>query len=125
MQNASHVSKFIDKMLVVLLCLATSASFAYDSGGSSLGSAAANLFGATSILMRVMWAACIVVGILLLMIALAHYQTHRQNPKLMPLANPITYLLLGIITLGIPFADRIFGFEDATPDDKQSYYKYE
>lgn len=78
----------------------------------SMGGVAGNIHGSASILIRVMWAACIIVGIALIVAAIAQYQIHRRNPKLVPLTNPVMYLILALIALAIPFAQQIFDFED-------------
>ena len=82
-------------------------------GYASLGDMAGNIYGDTSIIMRVMWSACIIVGVALFLTAFTQYQIHRRNPKLVPLTTAITYLILGIIAFAIPFLEEVFYFEAA------------
>lgn len=63
-----------------------------------------------TILSKLMWAVCIVVGIALIAAAFTQFQIHRRNPKLVPLATPVLYLILGIISIAIPFVGQIRGF---------------
>ena len=86
---------------------------------TTVGSVAGNVQGVASILIRVMWAACIIVGIVLIITAFSQFQVHRQNPKLVPLGTPATYLLLALVALGIPFAERITGYMDAFVEEDQ------
>ena len=94
--------------------------YAYGDDAASFGYVAGNIYGTTSIVARLMWAACVISGIALLITAFTQIQTHRNNPKLMPLTTPITYILLGLVALAIPFAERILGFEDGDVDSSQS-----
>jgi hypothetical protein len=55
-----------------------------------------------------MWASCIIVGVSFFCAAIAQYQIHRSNPKLVPLTTTVTYLILGIIAIAIPFVEKIF-----------------
>ena len=84
-----------------------------------MGAIAGNIHGGASILARVMWAACVIVGIALFITAFSQFQTHRRNPKLVPLTTPALYLLLALVALAIPFAEQIFGFEDSDQDSNQ------
>ena len=86
----------------------------------SMGVVAGNIHGSASILARVMWAACVIVGIILFFTAFTQFQTHRQNPKLVPLTTPAAYLILALLALAIPFAERIFGFKDADDQNDQT-----
>ena len=90
----------------------------------SLGEVAGNIYGNASILMRVMWAACIIVGIVLIITAFTQFQTHKKNPKLVTLGQPVTYFILGLIALGIPFAERILNLEDANTEEEQVDTEY-
>ena len=81
-----------------------------------MGAIAGNIHGGASILARIMWAACVIVGIALFITAFSQFQTHRRNPKLVPLTTPALYLLLALVALAIPFAERIFGYEDSDQD---------
>ena len=76
----------------------------------SLGDAAHILTSGGDVLSKVMWAACIIVGIALIAAGFTQFQIHRRNPKLVPLTTPIMYLILGIGAIAIPFIDRITDF---------------
>ncbi len=78
---------------------------------ATLGSAATTLHGGATIISKLLWAACIIVGVALFFTSIAQYQIHRSNPKLVPLTTPITYFLLAFAAIAIPFAERIFNNE--------------
>lgn len=78
--------------------------------GTSLGSMSGTLLVGGGILTKLMWAACIVVGIALIAAAFTQFQIHRRNPKLVPLTTPVLYLILGIVAIAIPFVPQINGF---------------
>ncbi len=61
-------------------------------------------------LQKMLWAAAIVVGILLIAAAFTQFQIHRRNPKLVPLTTPVMYLILGIVAIALPFLDTTGGF---------------
>jgi len=75
---------------------------------TTLGDVAQNLLGPTSIVTKVMMLACYLVGAILVFLALAQYKIHRQSPKLVPLATPITMLVLGVVALLIPYVTKQF-----------------
>jgi hypothetical protein len=75
----------------------------------SVGEAANVLFYGTNFLTKFFWVACILVGVFLLTGFMVHYKEHRNNPKLVPMSTVITYLILGLIAISIPFLNRIFG----------------
>ena len=104
---------------ILLFCSLISLVFCFSNialaapGYISLGDMAGNIYGGASILTRVMWAACMIVGVVLFLTAFTQYQTHRRNPKLVPLTTTITYLILGIVAFAIPFLEEVFSFEDS------------
>lgn len=59
------------------------------------------------VLTKIIWAASIIVGIMLIAAAFTQFQIHRRNPKLVPLTTPVMYLILGIAAIAIPFIDRV------------------
>jgi hypothetical protein len=69
-------------------------------------------------LTRVIWAACIVVGIMLIAAAFTQFQIHRRNPKLVPLTTPVMYLILGVAAIAIPFTNRIIDVIEGNPVGK-------
>jgi len=91
------------RLAVLTLLLA-----AFDCSAISLGGVADNLFGTADLLSKFMAAACITAGTVLIVTAATQYKIHRQNPKLVPLSTPITYILLGLVLIGIPFVSSIF-----------------
>lgn len=62
------------------------------------------------ILTKLMWAVCIVVGLALLAASFTQFQIHRRNPKIVPLATPVLYLILGIMAIALPFIGETMGF---------------
>jgi hypothetical protein len=76
---------------------------------NSLGEVADVLFSGTNFLTKFFWVASILVGVFLLTGCMVHYKEHRNNPKLVPISTVITYLILGLVAIGIPFLNRLFG----------------
>lgn len=91
----------------LLLALTSQSAFA---DGASLAHISKNLLVGGHILTKLMWAACIVVGIALIAAAFTQFQIHRRNPKLVPLTTPVLYLILGIVAIAIPFVPQFRGF---------------
>ncbi|HRE30899.1 MAG TPA: hypothetical protein PLD88_02895 [Candidatus Berkiella sp.] len=85
--------------------------FSLYAGGehASIGEAAENLMAPVSFMTKLALLACFIIGVALLLGALAQYKIHRQSPKLVPLTTPITLFVLGLISIGIPFATNMFG----------------
>lgn len=75
----------------------------------TIGDSADTIFIGVSFLTKFFWAACILIGVFLLVGSLVQYQSHRNNPKLVPMTTVITYLFLGILTISIPFLNKLFG----------------
>jgi len=82
-------------------------------GARSLGDISGTLTFGADIVVKLMWAACIITGVILLSASFTQFQIHRYNPKLVPLTTPVMYLILGVIAIAIPFAGRIFDAQDA------------
>jgi hypothetical protein len=102
--NTMNIQKMIIGLLATLiLCLASGLLYA----DQSIGEVSGTLHEGATFLAKILWAACIIVGIILFFTAFTQFQIHRTNPKLVPLAVPITYLLLAIGAIIIPFAERI------------------
>lgn len=100
-------TSFKTTRIIVILALLGLASSAY---AATLGDVARALSTGGGILQKLLWAACIVVGILLIAAAFTQFQIHRRNPKLVPLTTPVMYLILGIVAIAIPFMDTMGGF---------------
>lgn len=104
--------------------------FAED--GLALSQIVSTLLTGGSVLSKLMWAVCIVVGIALIAAAFTQFQIHRRNPKLVPLATPVLYLILGIAAIAVPFLGQVKGFlgpgqkgvkgSAAAAQQKQQYY---
>ncbi len=95
-----------------LLCLLLMLPFTLQASGgthASLGEAADNLMTPVSFMTKLALLACYIIGIALLLAAIAQYKIHRQSPKLVPLTTPITLLVIGLTALGIPYATYMFG----------------
>ena len=105
-ERGIQMSKLQLRVLVLLLSLTPSFAMA----DVSLGDAAGILTSLGDVLSKVMWAACIIVGVALIAAGFTQFQIHRRNPKLVPLATPVLYLILGICAIAIPFIDRITDF---------------
>lgn len=93
--------------LFILLCVFLAGSVSAE---TTLADVSQVLLSGSGILTKVMWAACIIVGILLIAAAFTQFQIHRRNPKLVPLTTPVLYLILGIGAIAIPFIERVTGF---------------
>lgn len=86
-----------------LLCYVSSAN------AVTLGEVSTNLMGPTEILTKIMILGCYVVGIALLIMAIAQYKQHKHSPKLVPLTTPIILIILGLIAIGLPTFTNVFG----------------
>lgn len=109
----------------ILMCLGLAIAlpaFAGEADQRTLASISGTLTSGVGLFIRMLWAACILVGIGLLMAAFTQYQIHRVNPKLVPLPVPLTYLFLALLTLALPFSHTILGLsEDDTYRKNQRY----
>lgn len=114
---------------IAFLILSLSSSLAY--ADRPLSEIVSTMLIGGDILTKLIWAVCIVVGIALLAAAFTQFQIHRRNPKLVPLATPTLYLILGIVAIAIPFIGQAHGFlsppvsnvkgSSAPPTHKQNY----
>lgn len=112
-------------VLILTGLLASGLTFAsLDESSTDVGYVAGNLHTGFSFAAKLLWAACIIVGIMLFMMSFTQFQIHRQNPKLVPLGQPITYFMLAIATLAIPFAEHIMGVDDANSAEEQARAGY-
>jgi len=75
----------------------------------SLGDVAGRLIVGADFLTRLMLAACIAIGLTLVILSITYFRGHRFNPKLVPLGKPVIYLVLGLIVFTIPFLGKLFG----------------
>lgn len=75
----------------------------------SIGDAAQNLMVPTEILTKLLLISCYIIGIALILGAIVQYKIHRQSPKLVPLTTPITLLILGLVSVFIPYGTKMFG----------------
>lgn len=94
----------------VILGLIAAAPAMADDSGIPLSQMVETLLAGGNVLYKLMWAVCIVVGVALIAAAFTQFQIHRRNPKLVPLATPVLYLILGIIAIAIPFIGQMKGF---------------
>jgi len=97
------------KFQIVIFLLSLLPAFVMAEG-VPLASASQVLLVGGEVLSKVMWAACIIVGIALIAAGFTQFQIHRRNPKLVPLTTPVLYLILGVCAIAIPFFDRITDF---------------
>lgn len=106
-----RISSIMNKQNLLCLLLMLPFSLQASGGGShaSLGEAADNLMTPVSFMTKLALLACYIIGIALLLAAIAQYKIHRQSPKLVPLTTPITLLVIGLTALGIPYATYMFG----------------
>jgi membrane-associated HD superfamily phosphohydrolase len=93
--------KFIKYFIFILLGVFSSQLFA------TVGGAAQRLMGPTEIITRLMLVACYILGVLLIIMAVAQYKQHRESPKLVPLTTPIMLVMLGVVCLLIPYWSTI------------------
>lgn len=77
--------------------------------GASFGDVADNLMKPTELITKVVMVICYIVGVALLLTALAQYKMHRQNPKLVPLSTPVVLVILGVLALLIPYGTTMLG----------------
>lgn len=88
---------------------------AHAEEGTRLADVVSTFMFGTDIIVKLMWAVCIVVGLALIAAAFTQFQIHRRNPKIVPLATPILYLILGIAAIAIPFLGQSHGFLSSPP----------
>lgn len=103
----------MNKKLVIFTGCCILSIYMTSVGARSLGDISGTLTFGADILVKMMWAACIITGIVLIAASFTQFQIHRYNPKLVPLTTPVLYLILGVVAIGIPFAGRIFDAQDA------------
>ena len=118
MKKIFSFKNFLLPLLIIAACNINTVFAAEDT--ISMGGVVGNIHSGATIIARLMWAACIIVGIALSITALTQFQAHRRNPKLVPLTTPAVYLILALLTLAIPFAERIFGFKDSDEGNDQT-----
>lgn len=87
----------------------TASNLAFTAEAKSFGEIAGNLLSGAILLTDFLHAVCLALGIGFVIYSFVTYQTHRQNPKLMPLDRPIIYLVLGLVLIAIPFLDYLLG----------------
>lgn len=80
-----------------------------SSAVASIADVSENLMGPTEIITKLVVIACYIVGVGLIIFALAQYKQHRQSPKLVPLTTPILLLILGVLAIVIPYFSIISG----------------
>lgn len=102
----TNIKRFV---VTLFALLGASSVFAFEEG-VPLSQIVAKFLVGGGILSKLMWAACIVVGIALIAAAFTQFQIHRRNPKLVPLTTPVLYLILGIVAIAIPFLGQVQGF---------------
>ncbi|MFI4937618.1 MAG: hypothetical protein ACHQJ6_03810 [Candidatus Berkiellales bacterium] len=112
-------------LLYAFLLLALLPINVFAAGTASFGDIAQNLLGPTTILTKLAQVACYIIGTALILGSIAQYKMHRLNPKLVPLTTPIALLVLGTITVLIPYSSKMFGetysaTEHAKGDEKDS-----
>lgn len=105
MKNRCAYTKLISVVLTFIALYLPNTSFATF----SIGQAAENLMVPTEILTKLLLISCYIIGIALILGAIVQYKIHRQSPKLVPLTTPITLLVLGLISVMIPYGTKIFG----------------
>lgn len=88
-----------------------------EAGG--IGDWALDMADTSNVLVRLMLAASFVTGVTMLIMGITYFRNHRMNPKMIPLATPITYLVIGILLIAIPFFGQIFQVETGNPLDKK------
>jgi type II secretory pathway component PulF len=98
------------KRFIICLGLILCATGVYASSNTTLSQVTDVLTGGGRVLTKLMWAACVVVGIGLIAAAFTQFQIHRRNPKLVPLTTPVMYLILGIFAIAVPFLNTWAGF---------------
>jgi len=91
--------------------------WAGSSSTGSIGDVAETLMGPTEIMTKLILVACYIIGIALLLVAMAQYKIHLQSPKLVPLTTPIALVILGVVALLIPYVTNKFETGNA---EKQS-----
>lgn len=81
-----------------------------------------HLYESSTLLVKLISFASVLVGLIMLSTALAGYKEHRRNPKFIPLDRPIFYTILGIVLIFLPYMGRYFG-QTYNPLDKEHHLK--
>ena len=55
-----------------------------------------------------LWVACIISGIMFIVVGVSRLCRHRSNPQIWPLGIGIMYVLCGLVLLIIPFFETVF-----------------
>lgn len=91
----------------------------------SVGDVAESLMGPAEIVTKLLLLTCYIVGFALIMVALTQYKIHRESPKLVPLTTPITLLILGLITVLIPYGTKMYGETYSAVEQRRGTYSKE
>jgi hypothetical protein len=91
-------------LTILLIGCAQSAIYA-----KTFGDAADTLFVGATFISKLTWAACILIGMFLLVGTMVHYKEHKRNPKLAPMVTVIAYFSLALFSFSLPFLGRCFG----------------
>lgn len=100
------------KRLVLLVLMGfVSSSFAGVTGNTSsandLTAIVGNLMGPMQGLAHMLNLASVICGTGFLLAAVLHYKKHRDNPQEVPLSRPVTYLILGLVLVLLPYFTMI------------------
>ena len=105
------LNKKLTKTVILKLLLISSLIPSLAYAQKDLSHITGVLSGGASVLGDLMLFAAFVIGIALALFSIIQFKMHLQNPKFIPLINPIFYLVLGLILILLPFLDDIFGEE--------------
>ena len=110
------MAKYLGKALLSAICYLPCCAFAVIAPNTDFEDVMSVFIGGGSILSKIIWAACIIVGVGMIAAAFTQFQIHRRNPKLVPLTTPVMYLILGICAIAIPFieSDKSFLLQKPT-----------
>lgn len=101
------------KRLVFILFLTfVSSTFAAVTGTVSespndIATIVGNLMGPMQGLAHMLNLASVICGTGFLLAAVLHYKKHRDNPQEVPLSRPVTYMILGLVLVILPYFTMI------------------
>lgn len=75
--------------------------------GGDFASVIGNVMEPATIAARILNVASVICGAGFLMASALQYKNHRNNPQEVPLSRPITYLILGLVLVILPYFTMI------------------
>lgn len=98
----SCTKKTTRKLLLLGLLSIGSHAFCAPSGTGSIGNVALNVLEPTSLIAKLFYIMCYIIGSGLVLGAILQYRIHRQNPVQVTLMQVLLLLLFGLGLIAVP-----------------------